>query len=169
MLKKTFKIIDKSFGLLEDWALFLAVIVALVTAFTNILLRKFTGQSLHWSDEVVRKVIYFSTYIGASAAIRHRSMIRIDAVPQLIRLSKKPLSVIGHTSMLVFGVMLIWLGWKMTYQVYQDPYAKTTILQIPEWYLYAVLPLLGVMSFCRTIIVMVEEWRELGENDENKS
>ncbi len=47
----------------------------------NVILRKTTDDySLYWSDEVVRKVIYFSTYIGCVAAIRGRSLIRIDAL-----------------------------------------------------------------------------------------
>jgi TRAP-type C4-dicarboxylate transport system permease small subunit len=66
--------------------------------------------------------------------------------------------------MVLFGALLMWLGGQVTYQVYLDPYATTTILEIPEWYLYAVLPLLGAMSIFRTILVMVAEWRELSEN-----
>lgn len=164
MLKKTVKTIDKGIEQVEDWTLFLAVSIALIVAFVNIIMRKTTSQSLPWSDEVVRAVIYFSTYVGASAAIRHRSMIRIDAVPQLLRISRKPLSVFGHLAMIFFGALLMWLGGQVTYRVYLDPYATTTILEIPEWYLYAVLPILGAMSVFRTILVMVAEWREFGEN-----
>lgn len=164
MLKKTFKVIDKTFGFVEDWSLFIAVMVALIVAFTNIILRKTTSTSLYWSDEVVRKVIFISTYIGASAAIRNRSMIRIDAVPQLLRFSRKPLSVFGHLAMILFGVLLVWLGGQLTYQVFLDPYARTSTLEIPEWYFYAILPLLGVMTVFRSIVVMVEEWRELNGN-----
>jgi TRAP-type C4-dicarboxylate transport system permease small subunit len=164
MLKKTVKTIDKGIEFVEDWSLFLAVTIALAVAFVNIIMRKTTSQSLPWSDEVVRAVIYFTTYVGASAAIRNRSMIRIDAVPQLLRISRKPLSVFGHLAMVFFGALLMWLGGQVTYQVYLDPYATTTILEIPEWYLYAVLPLLGAMSIFRTILVMVAEWRELSEN-----
>ena len=42
---------------------------------------------------------------------------------------------------------------------FQDEYARTTTLRIPEWYFYAVLPLMGVMMFLRTLVVMVEDWR----------
>ncbi len=47
----------------------------------------------------------------------------------------------------------------MTLMMYQDEYARTTTLQIPEWYFYIILPLMGVMMFIRTLIVMVEDWR----------
>jgi C4-dicarboxylate transporter, DctQ subunit len=42
--------------------------------------------------------------------------------------------------------------------VYNDQFAKTASLQIPEWYFYAVFPIMGVMMFIRTLIVMVEDW-----------
>lgn len=160
MLKKTFQKIDQAFLFIEDWSLFLTVCIALVTAMANVLLRKLTADvNLYWSDEVVRKVIYFTTYIGCVAAIRSRSLIRIDALPQLLPVLQKPLTLISHLAVLVFSVIMVKLGWEMTVLMYQDEYAKTASLQIPEWIFYTVLPLMGGMMFIRTLIVMVEDWR----------
>jgi TRAP-type C4-dicarboxylate transport system permease small subunit len=160
MLKKIVRAIDKSFSFFEDWTLFLAVSVALLTAMANVILRKTTSTfSIYWSDEVVRKVIFFSTYIGCVAAIRNRSLIRIDALPQIFPILKKPLTMISHLAVLVFSSAMIWLGGKMTYDAYFDEYLKTVSLQIPEWIFYLVLPLMGVLMFIRTLIVMVEDWR----------
>lgn len=165
MLKKAFKIIDQTLGFVEDWSLFITVTGALLIAFANIVLRKTGSFNIYWSDEVVRKVIYFSTYIGASAAIRSRTMIRIDAVPQIFPRSKRLLTLINHIAMIGFGVLLVWLGYLMTMQQYKDPFALTTTLRMPEWYLYAVMPLLGVMSVLRSLIVMVEDWRGMDGNN----
>jgi TRAP-type C4-dicarboxylate transport system permease small subunit len=159
MLKKTFRVVDRTFAFIEDWSLFLAVAVALISAMANVILRKTTHINLYWSDEVVRKVIFFTTYVGCIAAIRSRSLIRIDALPQLIPILKKPLTLISHLSVLVFSGVMLRLGWQMTVSVYQDEYARTATLQIPEWYFYAVLPLMGAMMFLRTLIVMVEDWK----------
>lgn len=160
MLKKTFKAIDRGFLFVEEWSLFTAVAIALVTAMANVVLRKATSDvSLYWSDEVVRKVIFFSTYIGCVAAIRSRSLIRIDALPQIMPVLKKPLNLFSHLAVLVFSGIMINLGWQMTMMMYQDEYARTTTMQIPEWYFYIILPIMGVMMFFRTLIVMVEDWR----------
>jgi TRAP-type C4-dicarboxylate transport system permease small subunit len=159
MLKKTFRVVDRTFAFIEDWSLFLAVAVALISAMANVILRKTTHINLYWSDEVVRKVIFFTTYVGCIAAIRSRSLIRIDALPQIIPILKKPLTLISHLSVLVFSGVMLRLGWQMTVSVYRDEYARTATLQIPEWYFYAVLPLMGAMMFLRTLIVMVEDWK----------
>jgi TRAP-type C4-dicarboxylate transport system permease small subunit len=158
-VKKIFRTVDRTFAFVEDWSLFLAVTAALVAAMANIILRKTTDVSLYWSDEVVRKVIYFTTYIGCVAAIRSRSLIRIDVLPQLLPVTKRFLTLVSHLAVLVFAALMVRLGWQMTVMAYQDEYARTATLQIPEWYFYAVLPLMGGMMFLRTLIVMVEDWR----------
>ncbi len=159
MLKKTFRLIDRTLSIFEDWSLFLAVMLALSVALVNVVLRKFSDHSLYWSDEVVRKVIFLSTFIGASAAIRSRSLIRIDALPQIFPVLKKGLTAISHLAVLVFAVIMVRIGWSMTETVFHDSYARTATLQLPEWIFYAVLPLVGVMMFLRTLIVMVQDWR----------
>ncbi|MGL1931177.1 MAG: TRAP transporter small permease [Desulfotalea sp.] len=160
MLKKIFKTIDRGFKFVEDWSLFSAVCVALIVAMANVILRKTTDNfSLYWSDEVVRKVIFFSTYIGCISAIRNRSLIKIDALPQIFPGLRKPLTIFSHFAVLVFAGIMIYLGGEMTYTMFEDEYAKTATLQFPEWCFYAVLPLMGFMMFVRTIIVIWEDWR----------
>ncbi len=164
MFIKSFKAIDRFLLFIEEWSLFAAVSIALLTAMANVILRKATNDyNLYWSDEVVRKVIYFSTYIGSVAAIRNRSLIRIDALPQMLPILKKPLTLFSHLAVLVFSCLMIWLGTQMTIMMFEDEYALTATLRLPEWILYAILPLMGVMMFFRTLIVMREDW--LGVQD----
>lgn len=158
-MKKFIYYIHRVFAFVEDWSLFATVMVALTVAIANVALRKLTNDvNLYWSDEVVRKTIFFTTYVGCIAAIRNRSLIRIDALPQLLPFLKKPLTVFSHIGVLVFAGFMIKLGYSLTRMVYYDEYAKTASLQIPEWYFYAVLPIMGVMMFIRTLIIMVEDW-----------
>mgnify|MGYP001773652163 CR=1 FL=1 len=165
MLKKLFRRIDALFSFVEDWSLFVVVIVALASGLINIILRKATPYSLYWSDEVIRKAIFFCTYLGCSAAIKQRALIRIDAVPQIIPVSRKFFNVINHLSVLVFSGLLTWLGWKMMVEVRADEFATTATLQIPEWYFYAVLPMVGVMMFMRTFMLLSEDLFNLSGKD----
>jgi C4-dicarboxylate transporter, DctQ subunit len=164
MLARILKKIDRIFLEVEEWSLFLAITMALFTAMANVILRKATSDlSLYWSDEVVRKVIYFTTYIGCVTAIRSRSLIRIDALPQLLPFLKRPLTLFSHFAVLLFAAIMVYFGTKMTMMMYHDSYARTATLQFPEYWFYAVLPLMGAMMFCRTLIVLREDW--LGKKD----
>lgn len=161
MLRRVFEKVDRSFTLIEDWTLLLSVCIALVVAMANVLLRKLTADiNIYWSDEVVRKTIYVSTYIGCVVAVRNRALICIDALPQLVPGLKKPLAFFSNIVVMGFSVCMIYLGGTMTYLMYQDSYAKTASLQIPEWIFYAVLPMMGVMMFLRTLMVVVDDWKE---------
>ena len=161
MIKNTIQRIDRAFIIFEDWSLLISVCIALTVAMANVLLRKLTNDvNLYWSDEVVRKTIYFSTYVGCIVAVRGRSLIRIDALPQMVPGFKKPLAMFAHLVTLIFAGVMIYLGWLMTVMMYQDEFARTVSLQIPEWIFYAVLPMMGVMMFFRTLLVLVEDWKK---------
>jgi TRAP-type C4-dicarboxylate transport system permease small subunit len=161
MMQKMLKNVDRSLGFIEDWSLFIAVAIALLVAMANVVLRKFTPISLYWSDEVVKKVIFFTTYVGCSAAVRKRALIRIDALPQMVKGLKKPLAAFSHLAVLVFAVLMVRFGWTMTVSAWNDQFARTATLEIPEWLFYAVLPLMGVMLLLRTLLVLIEDWRGL--------
>lgn len=128
---------------------------------SNVMLRKLTSDvNIYWSDEVVRKTIYISTYIGCVVAVRNRSLICIDALPQMVPGLKKPLAYFSHLVVLTFSACMVYLGGTMTHMMYLDKYARTSSLRIPEWIFYAVLPLMGVMMFLRTLMVAIDDWKE---------
>ena len=52
---------------------------------------------------------------------------------------------------------MVYLGFQMTLMVYNDEFARTATLQFPEWIFYAVLPIMGVMMFTRTLIIIWED------------
>jgi len=168
-MKKIFRAIDRTLGAVEDWSLVVVVCVALFSGLTNIILRKTTSINLYWSDEIIRKSIFFCTYVGCSAAVRRRSLIRVDALPQIIPVSRKFFNTINQLASLIFSAMLVWLGWGLLQSVYADEYATTATLQIPEWYFYAVLPLVGCMMFIRVLIVMWEDLFDTSTEDKQEN
>ncbi|MCP4692033.1 MAG: TRAP transporter small permease [Desulfobacterales bacterium] len=160
MFGKILKFLDKILSFFEEWTLFITVMVALVALFVNVVLRYGFNYSLAWSEELVREVIIYTTLIGCSAAVKSRSMIKIDAMVQLVPVLKTPLTYFSNTVTLIFSVMMVYYGWKMVaLQVMTNQ--KTIIMQIPLAYLYLMLPMMGVMMFIRTIQVIYDDTMEL--------
>jgi len=159
MIGKLLDFFDKVLSFFEDWTLFIAVMVALIALFFNVFLRYVFNYTLAWSEELVREVIIFTTFIGCSAAIKNRSMIKIDALVQLVPKLKVPLNYISDIATLIFAMMMLYYGWKMA-ALQAATHQKTIIMQIPLVYLYAVLPLMGGMMFIRTIQVMYQDVME---------
>jgi TRAP-type C4-dicarboxylate transport system permease small subunit len=159
MFEKILNVIDKILSFLEDWTLFLTVMAALAALFCNVVLRYGFNYTLAWSEELVREVIVFTTFIGCGAAVKNRSMIKIDALLQLVPRLKLPLTYFSHLVTLIFGAMMLYYGWKMAaLQVMTNQ--KTIIMQIPLVYLYALLPVMGGTMILRTIQVLYQDIRE---------
>jgi len=152
-MRKTLSIIDKILTFLEDWTLFIAVIVALLALFCNVVLRYGFNYSLAWSEELVREVIIFTTFIGCSVAIKKRSMIKIDALVQIFPILKNPFNYLSHLVTIIFSTMIIYYGWLMAARQLVTN-QKTIIMQIPKVYLYAILPAMGILMLIRTIQVL---------------
>ncbi|MCP4104639.1 MAG: TRAP transporter small permease [Desulfobacteraceae bacterium] len=159
MFGKILDFLDKVLTFFEEWTLFITVMVALIALFINVVLRYSINYSLAWSEELVREVIIYTTFIGCSAAIRNRSMIKIDALVQLVPVLKTPLTYFSNIVTLIFAGMMIYYGWLMAALQIQTN-QKTIIMQIPLVYLYAILPLMGTMMFIRTVQVINDQVRD---------
>ncbi|MBW1893948.1 MAG: TRAP transporter small permease [Deltaproteobacteria bacterium] len=156
MLEKVLNFLDKILTFIEEWTLFLTVFVALIALFANVVLRYGFNYSLAWSEELVRIVIIYTTLIGCSTAIKNQSMIKIDALVQLAPKLKTVLSLFSNIVTLIFSCMMIYYGWQMA-DLQLRTFQKTIIMQIPLVYLYAILPMMGVMMFIRTVQVMYKD------------
>ena len=92
-MAKLTAIVDKVLTFFEEWTLFITVMVAMVSLFFNVVLRYGFSYSLAWSEELVREVILYTTFVGCSVAIKNRSTVRIDALVQLVPKLKFPLAI----------------------------------------------------------------------------
>ncbi len=158
MLGKFFKKLDTIVTNIEEWTLFVIVMAALLSLFANVILRYGFNYTLAWSEELVRIVIIYSTFVGASVAIKQRAMIKIDAVVQIFPKLKPGLTLYSNILMLVFAGMMVFYGYKMTHLQFMTN-QKTIIMQIPLVIIYSIMPVMGVMVFIRTVQVIIQDIR----------
>ncbi len=159
MFGKILDFLDKILTFFEEWTLFITVFVALIALFVNVVLRYGFNYSLAWSEELVREVIIYTTFIGCSAAVKNRSMIKIDASVQLLPKLKMPLTYFSNFVTMVFAILMIYYGWLMVALQYRT-HQKTIIMEIPLVFLYAILPLMGMMMLIRAIQVIYQDIME---------
>jgi len=158
MLGKSLKKLDTIVSNIEEWTLFIIVMAALLSLFANVILRYGFNYTLAWSEELVRIVIIYSTFVGASVAVKQRAMIKIDAVVQIFPRLKPGLTFYSNILMLIFAGMMIYYGYQMTHLQFETS-QKTIIMQIPLVVIYTIMPVMGVMVFIRTVQVMIQDFR----------
>jgi TRAP-type C4-dicarboxylate transport system permease small subunit len=73
---------------------------------------------------------------------------------------KVPLTYFSNLMILVFSAIMIYYGWLMA-ELQVQTYQKTIIMQIPLVYLYAMMPLMGVLMAIRTIQIFYEDTMKL--------
>ncbi|MCP4023900.1 MAG: TRAP transporter small permease [Desulfobacteraceae bacterium] len=158
MLGKILKKLDGYVTNIEEWTLFIIVIFALISLFFNVVLRYSINYTLAWSEEFVRIVIIYSTFVGASIAVKERKMIRIDAVVEIFPRLKPFLTHYTNFLMLIFSCIMVYYGYKMTVLQYVT-HQKMIIMQIPLVYVYSVMPISGVLIFIRTLQVIIQDFK----------
>jgi len=158
MLEEILKKIDTIMTKIEEWSLFIIVMAGLISLFANVVLRYWFNYTLAWSEELVRIVIIYSTLIGASVAVKQRAMIRIDAVVQIFPKLKSGLTFYSNILMIIFAWMMVYYGYKMTVLQYITN-QKTICMEIPLVFIYTIMPVMGVMVFIRTILVMLQDFK----------
>ena len=158
MLGKILKKFDTIVTNIEEWTLFIIVMAALLSLFANVILRYGFNYTLAWSEELVRIVIIYSTFVGASVAVKQRAMIKIDAIVQIFPKLKSGLTLYSNILMIIFACMMVYYGYKMTHLQFLTN-QKTIIMQIPLVIIYSIMPLMGVMVFIRTVQVIIQDIR----------
>jgi C4-dicarboxylate transporter, DctQ subunit len=154
--KEVLAALDRGLSQFEEWTLLVSVGIALAALFLNVVMRYGFNYTLAWSEELVREVIIYTTFIGCCVAVKNRSMIRIDAVVQLIPKLKTTLTRFSNGVVLIFSTMMMFYGWQMA-AMQARTFQKTLILQIPLVYLYIILPLTGALMLLRTLYVMYQD------------
>ena len=156
MFRRYLQYQDRVLTFFEDWTLFVTVLGALVGLFVTVATRYTITYTMTWPEEFVRQVIMYTTFIGCATAVKNRALIRVDALPNLFRPLAKPLDFLNHLGVLCFSTFSIYYGIKMV--AHQATMQQvTTVMKIPQKYLYCTLPLMGVLMLLRLAQVVYED------------
>ena len=156
MMKRIMNTLDKGLTLFEEWSIFLMVMTGLLALFANVFLRYGFNYTLAWSEEYIKLVLIYTTFIGLSVSVKNKSMIKVDVLLQFFPKTRFPLIVFSNLATIVFSLLMLVYGWKMAIQ--QASTGQTTIImQIPMVCLYALIPLMGGLTLIRTLQVLYQD------------
>jgi len=159
MFGRILNVLDKVLTVFEEWFLYLLVMVGLVSLFVGVVLRYEFSYTLAWSEELIRDVIIYTTFLGCSLAIKKKSMITIDALVQLVPRLKTPLTWVSNISVLLFSIIIFYYGIILSIQKY-DTFQKSIILEVPFVVLYLILPIMGFLMLTRTVQNIYKDYEE---------
>jgi C4-dicarboxylate transporter DctQ subunit len=139
---------------LDDWlaAVEGGLLVALVSfmvglAFTQVVLRNLFRLGLPWADIILRHMVLWAGFLGASMATRQGRHIAIDVVSRFLPVQARRWLAAGlHLAACLITVILASASW--TFVAAERLGQSTLFWSIPTWWAQTIIPIgFGLMAF----------------------
>ncbi len=118
-----------------------ALLMTAIILFVNVMLRYFFKASTSWAEELIKYMMVWIAFIGASICVRREAHVRIDILfSYLPPKVGKVLNMGVYLISLCFCMAMVWYGYKMT--VFSMEFQQLSpALQIPMWIPYLSIPI----------------------------
>lgn len=131
--------LDEAIGRLEKSLMVIFLGLMIVAAFAQIALRNFVGVGLPWSESLVRYLVLWVGFIGASLAAREGRHITIEVIK--LRPSAGGRRYLAAVSQLCAVVVCTLMTWAAVKFVRDDAEIGTrTFFDLPTWVLETIIP-----------------------------
>jgi len=154
--------VDEAISRVEQTLLVTFLSFMILTAFLQIVLRNFFSTGLDWADSLLRNLVLWIGFIGATLATKEGKHINIDVVSRwLPSLGKNIVTLITHLFSFGIGCLLTYAALKFIKNEVQME--RMTFLNIPAWIPEMILPMtFGLMTF-RFGLRSIKSLSEMGD------
>ncbi len=155
MLMKIFRLINVNIEKIENIVLVLILSIMVLLSFLQVVLRNFFDQGILWGDILLRHLVLWVGFVGASLATREEKHINIDLFTRFLKPRGQDIARIVTN---LFAVYICWLladaGWTF---VQDEKMAGTLIFnEIPVWYFQIIIPIGFLLMSFRFFISVLE-------------
>jgi C4-dicarboxylate transporter, DctQ subunit len=111
----------------------------IILSFGQMLSRNLFHQALVWGDIILRQLVLWTGFLGASLAIRQNKHISIDALSNFIPdSSKKNVFTFTRISTAIISGFLAWAAW--SFVKFEKESESILFLDLPVWIFQLILP-----------------------------
>jgi len=145
----------KYFNTLVKW--FLAIMMMAIAALTfyQVFMRYLFNNAPSWSEELVRFLFIWCSFVAAAIGVKERIHIGIDVFVSLLPAKVRSLTeVLVNLGIIVFSGYMIKYGWAVTLMTQRQP---SPALGLPMSWVYLSIPVMGVMLilYCSMEIINI--------------
>jgi TRAP-type C4-dicarboxylate transport system permease small subunit len=155
-MKKIVSKFDVSLEYLENTIIVVTLSIMVLLAFLQVVLRNFFDSGLLWGDILLRHLVLWVGFFGASLATRQEKHINVDILTKLL-----PSKVVPYVKLVVniFSALIIIILAKASWVLlsFEKEAGTTAFLDIPSWYIQIILPLGFCLIGLRFALKIVEQ------------
>ena len=135
----------------EEWVLAIVVIFMVLMAFLQVVLRNLFDVGILWGDILLRHLVLWVGFIGASIATKENKHINIDVLNRLLRekWNKRVQFIIDLISAFIAGYLGI-AAWRFV--IDEKLFGTTIFNDIPVWYFQIIIPIGFILIAIRFVI-----------------
>lgn len=140
------------------------MLLTVLLAFINVFLRQF-GLGFSWTEELIRYLIIWMTFIGASVCVRNGSHISIDAIPALFRgKAKNIFNGFIYLISLIFSIGLLWFAY-IFISDQMNTVQVSPALGFPMYYFYLVILIMAILITVQYAFLLYKTLKSLLKSD----
>ena len=129
---------------------------ALIVMFWQIITRYLFNAPLSWSDEFVRYLLVWITFVGAALAVRYSKLIKLDFIFNIFNFTKGKKAIIRSLAN-VLSIIFCLIILRYSLEILEIVHAqKSSSMQIPMSIPYLAIPFGTLMMMLNIIVVWIE-------------
>lgn len=160
------KILKKAWYHLEEVFLIPSLMVSVALVFIQVIMRYVFNNSLTWSDELVRYLYVWQTWVGVSYAARNGSHLRITMFKDRLSKSGQRILELFVTAVWILFALFVCYQGCLAIKTIRSFGQKSAALKIPMQFCYLSIPV-GLCLMCvRLIEHTVRNYRKNADSTE---
>lgn len=138
---------------IEDWLLAVLVLILVVLAGSQIVLRDFFHTGISWADPLMRQLVLWTGMLGALAAVRDEKHIALDVLQRFLSpLAQKIARILTFGFAAAICAALAWYSYVMLDIDYSSATPSSAFASIPAWIPETILPTAFVLMALRFVL-----------------
>jgi TRAP-type C4-dicarboxylate transport system permease small subunit len=141
------------------WTVIVLAIIMVAAIGSQVIARYVFSQSLYWTEELGRHVMIWMVFLACVLCLRKGFHLNITSVEE--RLSPENRAILHIIAAVVLAFFFYWMtvhGWTL---VQKTMVQRSSAMHYPMGYVYAALPVSGLLMFVVNIELIVKSGREL--------
>jgi len=145
----------KHFHTIVKWFLAILMMVIAALTFYQVFMRYLFNSAPSWSEELVRFLFIWCSFVAAAIGIKERIHIGIDVFVSLLPAKIRSLTeILVNLGIILFSSFMIRYGWSVTMMTQRQP---SPALGLPMSWVYLSIPVMGVLLvlYCSLEIINI--------------
>ncbi len=133
----------KYFNTFIKWSLALMMMAIAALTFYQVFMRYLFNSAPSWSEELVRFLFIWCSFVAAAIGVKERIHIGIDVFVNFLSVKARSLmEIVVNVGIIVFSGYMIKYGWAVTVMTRRQP---SPALGLPMSWVYLSIPVMGVL------------------------